>query len=168
MAKIRRQEQEQREQREREAEETWRKLQEERRAAEQKRQEEASKIWERFLNGQDAHSNQWEGSTRQTHTSTCSHDGWWPKVQGRTACPECCEIWTYLLQCPACAMKACPRCQSVIRPRVTRNKGRTFQRNPPRERASSPDYYDSYFEACDALATYVFLFLGSCRSHISV
>jgi hypothetical protein len=146
MAKIWRQEQEEREQRDREAAQTRRKLQEERRAAEQKRQEEATKYWEKVINGQYAHLNQSDGrSTRQAHTSTCRHDGWWAKVQGRTACPECNDIWTYLLQCPSCAMKACPKCQSAIRPRITRNTARTFQRNPPRVRTPSPALYDDYW-----------------------
>lgn len=47
----------------------------------------------------------------------CVHDGWWPKVQGRTKCPECHDTWNYLLECPECKMKACPKCQSTIRPR---------------------------------------------------
>jgi hypothetical protein len=50
----------------------------------------------------------------------CSHDEWWPKVQGRAACPECSDVWTYLLQCPGCAKKACPKCQAVLRPRRRR------------------------------------------------
>lgn len=48
---------------------------------------------------------------------TCDHDGWWPKVQGHTTCPECDELWSYLLQCPRCVKKACPKCQYQIRPR---------------------------------------------------
>lgn len=86
-----------------------------------------------------------EGATYQTSTPTCRHDGWWPKVQGRTACPECSEIWTYLLQCPGCSRKACPKCQARIRPRVPRNTARTNRRAPPRVRTPSPDYgYDWY------------------------
>lgn len=52
---------------------------------------------------------------RQTVPSMCIHKGWWEKVQGRIACPECQDIWTYLLQCPSCKMKACPKCQADIR-----------------------------------------------------
>ncbi|RAL68071.1 hypothetical protein DID88_008791 [Monilinia fructigena] len=50
-----------------------------------------------------------EERTHQTCNLTCYHDCWWSKVQGRTACPECHEVWTYLLKCPGCDMKACPR-----------------------------------------------------------
>lgn len=61
----------------------------------------------------------------------CTHAGWWPKVEGRTACPKCAESWTYLLQCPGCAMQACPRCQAAVRPRHQRLS---------RPRSPSPDY----------------------------
>ena len=105
-------------QQQREADEATRK-QQEKRAAEQRRQEEeeARIRRERFANFDFAN-----GSTRRASPSTCRHDGWWPKVQGRTACPQCCQSWTYLLQCPGCQMKACPKCQAAIR---RRNKART-------------------------------------------
>ncbi|PVH95333.1 DnaJ-domain-containing protein [Periconia macrospinosa] len=67
---------------------------------------------------------QWEGTT------TCRHDYWWPKVQGRASCPTCYESWTYLLQCPGCKMKACPRCQAAVRPRHSRRAPRTYQNIP--------------------------------------
>jgi hypothetical protein len=128
-AKVAKQQQEQREEWEREAVEALRKQQAETRA-EQK---------------QYARFNVPKGSTHQAHTSSCRHDGWWPKVQGRTACPQCHEIWTYLLQCPNCEMKACPKCQSVIRPRRTRNEARTFQPGPSRVRTPSPELYHDYW-----------------------
>jgi hypothetical protein len=84
-----------------------------------------------------AYSNHAEQSNPQTRRATCRHDGWWPKVQGRTACPECSESWTYLLQCPGCAMKACPRCQAAVRPRPSRGA-------PQRVRTPSPDYSYDY------------------------
>jgi hypothetical protein len=133
MAKIWKQQQEQREKRDREAAKAHEKTQAEWRAAEQKR-------WE-----EEIHWNRSEGSTSQAHTSTCRHDGWWPKVQGRTACPECNETWTYLLQCPSCAMKACPKCQNTIRPKKPRNRAKTFQKNPPRARTPSPAFYNDYY-----------------------
>lgn len=146
IAKIRKQQQEQREKREREAAEVRRKQQAEERAAEQKRQEEETRKWQKIIDDearksrrQYAHLNLSEGSTHQANISGCRHGGWWPKVQGRTACPECDEIWTYLLQCPGCRMKACPRCQSEIRPRITRNATRR-----PRVRTPSPDFYYDY------------------------
>jgi hypothetical protein len=156
IARIWKQQQEQREKREREAAEALKIQQAEERAAEQKRQEEQARKWQKIIDDktkkcreQYAHLNlpeyffTAEGSTREASISTCHHDGWWPKVQGRTACPKCYEIWTYLLQCPGCKMKACPRCQAAIRPRIPRNTARTNRRAPPR--APSPDYfYDDY------------------------
>jgi len=96
------------------AAEAARKQQAEERAAEQKRHDEAKKRREQY---QNAHPNFTGGTTHQASASTCGHGGWWPKVQGRAACPECYESWTYLLQCPGCRMKACPKCQAAIRPR---------------------------------------------------
>lgn len=136
MAKIWKQQQEQREKQQREAAEALRKQQAEKRAAEQKRQEEAARKYRE----QYVHVNLPKGSTRQAYTSTCRHDGWWPKIQGRTACPKCDEIWTYLLECPGCQMKACPRCQAAIRPRMPRNAAWTNRRAPPRVRSPSPDF----------------------------
>lgn len=144
-ARIWKQQQEQREEREREAAEALRKQQAEERAAEQKRQEEQAKRWQKIIDETKKYQEQNSHSTHQASTSTCAHDGWWPKVQRRTACPECCEIWTYLLQCPGCKMKACPRCQAAIRPRIPRNAARTNRRAPPRVRPPSPTYfYDDY------------------------
>ncbi|RDL31996.1 Uncharacterized protein BP5553_09398 [Venustampulla echinocandica] len=143
---------------EREAAEALRKQQAEERAAEQKQREEQARKWQKIIDDetkecreQYAHLNipecffTAEGSTHQASRSTCRHDGWWPKVQGRTACPECYEAWTYLLQCPRCKMKACPRCQGAIRPRMPRNTARTSRRAPPRARTPSPGYfYNNY------------------------
>jgi hypothetical protein len=124
------QQQEQREKREREAAEALRKQQAEQRAAEQKRQDEEARRWQKIIDD--------EGRTRQASTSTCRHDGWWPKVQGRTVCPECYESWTYLLQCPGCNMKACPKCQAAIR------AARRNRRAPPRVRTPSQDFFYDY------------------------
>ncbi|RDW77879.1 hypothetical protein BP5796_05731 [Coleophoma crateriformis] len=155
--KIRKQQQEQ-EQRMWEAAAALRKKHaEELAAAEQKRQEEQAKKWQKIFDDETKRRREQQvpvnppnsfftpqGSTRQTSTSTCSHHGWWPKVQGRTACPKCDVIWTYLLQCPNCDMKACPKCQGELRQRTPRNKG-TNRRVPPRGRTPSPDYYyDDY------------------------
>ena len=140
--KIRKQEQEQREKWQREVAEALRKKQAEKQATEQKRQEEEARKWRE----QYAHLNRPTGGTRHARTTNCPHDGWWPKVQGRTACPKCDEIWTYLLECPGCKMKACPRCQAAIRPRIPRNTARTSRRAPPRVRTPSPDFdYDYYY-----------------------
>ncbi|KAI1114009.1 DnaJ domain-containing protein [Nemania sp. NC0429] len=85
------------------------------RAAAKKRQEEQQQ--------QSARSrNIFEEEGGFSAAGACVHDGWWPKIQGRTKCPECYDTWNYLLECPGCKMKACPKCQSTIRPR---------RRNPP-------------------------------------
>ncbi|RDW85290.1 hypothetical protein BP6252_02880 [Coleophoma cylindrospora] len=155
--KIRKQQQEQAQRMWEEAAALRKKQAEERAAAEQKRQEEQAKKWQKFFDDETKRRREQQapvnppnffftpqGSNHQTSTSTCGHHGWWPKVQGRTACPECDDIWTYLLQCPDCDMKACPRCQGEIRRRTPRNKG-TNRRVPPRGRSPSPDYYhDGY------------------------
>ena len=151
---LRKQQQEQQEKRDREAAKALKKQKAEeqkRREEEQKRQEELQKIVDEsrncqkrqaYLRQQYARLNQPEGSTRQAYASACGHDGWWSKVQGRTACPECFDIWTYLLQCPGCQMKACPKCQSAIRPRLKGNAARTARRDPPRVRTPSPGYWE--------------------------
>ena len=136
MPKIWKQQQEEQVKRERDAASELRRQQAEKQAADQKRRDEASRKW------QDALHHEFGGyrtrSTRQAYTSPCNHDGWWPKVQGRTACPECHEIWTYLLQCPGCQMKGCPKCQARLRPRM---RGYTARTN--RKGASMEDVFES-------------------------
>ena len=163
-AKIRKQQlQEQWEKREREAAA----------AAEQSRKEEddarksreaMNRIYHQEQYAAHLYTNLPEESTRHANTSsstTCRHDGWWPKVQGHTACPKCDDIWPYLLRCPGCKMMACPRCQAAIRPRRSRprdnndnhnhnynhnNAARTMNRKTPlRVRTPSPDYDHYYF-----------------------
>jgi hypothetical protein len=78
-------------------------------------------------------------STRQPHASaTCDHNGWWDKLVHRTPCPECHDVWNYLLRCPGCEMEACPKCQSDIRPPYQRPTARMTQRDAPRPRSPSP------------------------------
>jgi hypothetical protein len=113
---------------EQEAAEALRKRQAEERAAAQKRREEQARKWQNVS----------EQSAYKASERLCGHDGWWPKVQGRTTCPECHDIWTYLLQCPGCKMKACPKCQHTIRPR--RNHRASF-----RATSSSEDYSYDFF-----------------------
>ena len=150
-AKIWKQQQEEREKREREAADTLRKQQAEKRAAEQKRQEETRRWQDIFKHEagkyqeQHTHPNLPKGSTRQAYTSACCHDGWWSKVQGRTACPKCDEVWTYLLRCPGCQMKACPRCQAVLRPRKHGYATRTNRKAPPQQRTPSPGFNYDYW-----------------------
>lgn len=148
-AMIRKQQQEEWERKMREADEAWRTRQAEERAAEQKRQEERTRMWQKTADDeakefQERYANvnfpnysfATEGSAYGASVSACLHDGWWPKIQGRMACPKCYVSWNYLLQCPGCTMQACPKCQAAIRPRMPRN---TNRRAPLR--ASSPDYF---------------------------
>jgi len=141
--KIWKQHQEERQNREREAAEALRKQQAELRVTERKRQEEEARRWQDMIN-RASHLYPNEEDTYQAHTSICRHDGWWPKVQGRTDCPRCFESWTYLLQCPSCETRACPRCQRAMRPRIPRGTARTDRKDVPRARASSPNSYSDY------------------------
>ncbi len=87
-----------------------------------------------------------ENRRRLAYGSACSHGGWWDEVQVRTACPECYDVWNYLLQCPSCRTKACPRCQTELRPRFSRNTARPSRGNAPRPKSSgSHSYYDDGF-----------------------
>ena len=117
MARIWKQQQDHQDKREREAADALRRRRAEEQAALQKRQEEQAREWQTAFD--DGY---------QASRILCGHDGWWSKVQGRTACPECHVIWTYLLQCPGCNMKACPKCQHTIRPRRNGNRARETQR----------------------------------------
>lgn len=137
LARIQKQQQEEREKKERDALEAMRKRYQERVRKQQKADEANTH------RGQYTHFDVNKGSTYEARTSACRHGGWWPKVQGRMACPECYESWTYLLQCPDCKVKACPRCQAAMRPRISRNRGTTNRRTSPRV---MPDYDYNYFE----------------------
>lgn len=135
--RIWKQEQEQREKQEREVAEAQRKWLAEERAAMRKRQEDQARKWQETFHD-DQYPFTAEHNTYQASRILCGHDGWWLKVQGYTACPECHTIWSYLLQCPGCEMRACPKCQSTIRPR-----GNGRARAPPRVRTPREDYsYD--------------------------
>lgn len=150
------QQQQEQEQRQRQAAEASRQREAAARLARQQREEEEARKWqkivEEFTKQQEEQSRPreypysfttTEHSPHQTSSASCIHDGWWPKVQGRASCPACHDIWTYLLQCPGCAMKACPKCQAAVRPRRPRNTPKTGRRAHPRPRSPSPGYgYD--------------------------
>lgn len=139
LARFCRQQQEQLEKQAKEATEALRNQQVEK----QKCQEEWEREWQNGVNDesrtQQQHTrfNVLDGNHNQTHSLACRHDCWWPEVKSHTFCPVCHEAWAYLLQCPSCEMKACPRCQSTIRPR---------KRVINRLKTSSPDYYADYLE----------------------
>lgn len=82
-------------------------------------------------------------------SSVCGHRGWWDKVEGRTACPECGEVWTYLLECPGCRMHACPKCQYNLRhglPRGTAGSSRGGRTPRPRTPEPAYDLYTDYWD----------------------
>lgn len=131
---LRKQQQEQREKEAQEAREYLRKLETEARAAERAHQEESIRFRQRW--GNNLSSNVDSSGNRRSHTSVCDHAGWWEKVQGRAACPSCSEVWTYLLQCPDCQTKACPKCQRDLKPRPGKAR-----RNYTRPRSPRPYGY---------------------------
>jgi hypothetical protein len=135
-AKVWKQQQEQREKAAQKAREDSMRAQAEARAA-AARQEELR----RNLRN-DLHSRFASSSTGPSYSSACDHGGWWDKVHQRTPCPRCHDVWPYLLQCPGCQTKACPKCQSDMRPRFPRHHGRTSQRTTRRPKSPSPDRYN--------------------------
>ena len=114
-ARILKQQQEQREKREQERLEALNALCDKERAAEQRRREEQARQRQKIADDQPkAYREQYMRPNLVNLPKGCCHYGWWPRIQGRTACPKCNEVWTYLLQCPTCMMKACPECQCAI------------------------------------------------------
>lgn len=139
-AREMRQQQEQQQKKDREAAEARRRQQAAELLTKQRREEEEAREWRKIieeltkqqeeLRRPHVHSGFTTSTQCEAHqygSRDCRHDGWWPKVQGRAACPECYDSWTYLLQCPGCAMKACPKCQAAVRPR---RRHRTHMRTP--------------------------------------
>ncbi|KFZ08652.1 hypothetical protein V502_09241 [Pseudogymnoascus sp. VKM F-4520 (FW-2644)] len=138
-------EQRERQTKERERQEKERVEREKRARIWKEQQEQAEKLERESLEALIAHRERERVAEQRrqaffTAEGSCYHDGWWLEVQGRTACPKCNDVWKYLLECPGCMTKACPKCQSAIRPR-RRNTART-NRIPPR--APSPNYYYDY------------------------
>ncbi|KAM3068363.1 hypothetical protein ACMFMG_009500 [Clarireedia jacksonii] len=132
------------------AAEARRKREAEERAAEQKRQMEEQEVElkrakraaeaRRKRQAEEQAAEQKRQVEHARKQSTCRHYGWWPKVQGRMECPNCSESWPYMLECPQCKMKACPKCQSEIRGRRRHNAASKNSRRP-----HSPDHtYDYY------------------------
>jgi len=139
-AKIWRQQQEQREKAAQKAREDFLKAQAEAEAARAARQQPYERLYRNTRH--DLPPGFTSNSPRPSYTSACDHGGWWDKVHGRTDCPKCHDVWNYLLQCPGCQTKACPKCQSDMRPRFQRHHGRTNRRGAQRPRSPSPYAYD--------------------------
>lgn len=139
--------------RQREAAEAMRKRQAEKRAADLSRQQEEREKWQRQYGfnaetrtrgHQGTSSNSTRTSAHPSDTCGCDHSGWWPKVEGRTSCPKCLDVWSYLLQCPGCGTKACPKCQAAMCPRQSRHIPKPNPRSRYTERTSRPTCDDDY------------------------
>lgn len=142
-AKKWRQQHEQRNKRAQEAREQSLKAQAEAQAARaaQRKEHERRYRHSSLLRG-DLHFHVSSSQAHQFHSSGCSHNVWWNEVEERAACPECHDVWTYLLRCPRCYMKACPRCLDILRPINPRHLERTSRRETRRPRSPSPSRYD--------------------------
>ncbi|KAK5687964.1 hypothetical protein LTR17_026612 [Elasticomyces elasticus] len=119
----------------------------EKRAAEQRGQAEESRRRQKMLDDEARRRRRFDtqykspsSSTRQVYSSTCLQGGWWDKAQGRKACPECHEVWPYLLECPGCAVKACPKCQKDMRPRMPHGQANTTRKESSKMTTPSPDF----------------------------
>ncbi|KFY30666.1 hypothetical protein V494_08078 [Pseudogymnoascus sp. VKM F-4513 (FW-928)] len=117
-------------------------------AAAQKRREEEDRILRAKINHETRDF--WDqypylDRTGRPRDASCDHGGWWPKVQGRAPCPECFDTWNYLLQCPGCAMLACPKCQAAIRPRVPRGTARRGGGGGRGRTPTHEDLFDDYY-----------------------
>jgi hypothetical protein len=106
----------------REAKEPWWKQQQADRIAEQIHLKEEPKRWEEHLADLEA----WH-ERAAPRRANCCHGGWWPKVETRAACPECDQVWNFLLECPECSMRACAKCQAEVRP-TYQYQGKTHKR----------------------------------------
>ena len=48
--------------------------------------------------------------------STCRHDKFWPKVEGKHLCSKCCTVQRrFAFRCPGCRMIACASCRQTLR-----------------------------------------------------
>ena len=89
------------------AEERRRKEAEEQRAQALRRADEAAR---KARQARD----EWSGLAAKK--STCRHEGWWPKVEGKMVCGKCFALQSrFALKCPGCGMLACANCQKVLR-----------------------------------------------------
>ena len=86
---------------------------EERRCREAEFRAESARRAEEAVKKAQKARNHWSGRATQ---NTCSHAGWWPKVEGRQLCGKCDTFQNrFLLQCPSCKMVACASCQKSLR-----------------------------------------------------
>lgn len=81
----------------------------------------------------------------QTSRIACSHDGWWPKVEGRRACEKCSNTFRFVLECPNCKMKACASCQHDLRPKRSQQRKQPSKKPAYRPQTPDYDYANDYF-----------------------
>ena len=85
-------------------------------AAEERRRREAEARAEAVRKTEEAAKKAPKHRSGRATQSTCRHDGWWPKVEGRQLCGKCNTFQNrFLLQCPGCKMVACASCQKSLR-----------------------------------------------------
>lgn len=70
---------------------------------------------------------EWSGlktPTERTTETTCLHEGWWPKKEGRQVCAMCRDVQKrFALRCPGCGLIACAACQKDLRSARSRSGG---------------------------------------------
>lgn len=55
-------------------------------------------------------------SYSSSRASTCRHDKFWPKVEGRHLCSNCHRLQNrFAFQCPGCRMMACASCRQTLK-----------------------------------------------------
>lgn len=80
-----------------------------------------------------------------TKSSTCRHDRFWPKVEGRHLCSNCRTVQRHFaFQCPGCRMIACAGCRQTLRggKRKSSNSGRRFGFDSNENYDADFSYYD--------------------------
>lgn len=56
--------------------------------------------------------------------STCRHERFWPKIEGRQLCSKCHAVQSrFAFQCPGCRMVACASCRQSLRGEKTKSSG---------------------------------------------
>ena len=157
MEKKLRMEQEARNRAQQEMREKWAKIQKEQaeRAAKEAREaREAQEAQERVRKAAEERAQAMRAAEEATRKakkasgstkSTCRHDKFWPKVEGRQLCSNCRTVQRrFAFQCPGCRMIACASCRQTLRgeKRKTFNSGQQFGFN-------SNDNYDADFSYYD-------------------
>lgn len=84
-------------------------------------------------------------SYSSSRASTCRHDKFWPKVEGRHLCSNCHRLQSrFAFRCPGCRMMACASCRQTLKGKgydASRRFGSDADANYDDE-FSHYDYYD--------------------------